>query len=352
MKRLLLVFAFLCTTVSFSFSQQKIDILGAVEKEQQIKLSEIAKSIFTVPLETTKECLLATDLRIHYGTEYIFVCDGRQPGAFYRFTKEGRFLNKIGASGQGPEEYIRSLSFAVDEDKKKFWVIDNWGGKFIIYSYDGKFIRKIPIHKAQVAEVMLRETDIVYANDWFYNGPQTYELLRADRQNGKLIQQMHSSIPEDYKIRLLLHQPLLYNYNNEIYYKNPLKNVICVLRNGLKQYRKYELDIGVADNVNRDDYFNPKNNRNVISISGIYETDSFLLFFYGYKEKACWLVCSKKDWTCKGGNYENCFIDDLSPSEEKFVCRSFNSASNRYLVAIREDKEGDNNPTLVVAELK
>ena len=30
---------------------------------------------------------------------------------FDRFSKDGKFLNKIGCSGEGPEEYIRSLSF-------------------------------------------------------------------------------------------------------------------------------------------------------------------------------------------------------------------------------------------------
>lgn len=105
-------------------SQQKIDILGNAGKEQEIKLSEVAKSVRVIPLETTEECLLGTDLKIYYGEEYIFVCDQRQPGAFYRFSKDGKFLNKIGCSGEGPEEYIRSLSFSVDEDKKSFgWLI-------------------------------------------------------------------------------------------------------------------------------------------------------------------------------------------------------------------------------------
>jgi hypothetical protein len=55
---------------------------------------------------------------------------------------------------------------------------------------------------------------------------------------------------------------------------------------------------------------------------------------------------------CKANNYEDCFTDDLSPSEEKFVCRSFTSVTQRHLISIREDKEGDANPTLLVAELK
>ena len=74
---------------------------------------------------------MGTDLKIYYGEEYIFVCDQRKPGAFYRFSKDGKFLNKIGCSGEGPEEYIRSLSFSVDEDKK-FEKAN--GGNFIMCS--------------------------------------------------------------------------------------------------------------------------------------------------------------------------------------------------------------------------
>lgn len=119
-------------------------------------------------------------------------------------------------------------------------------------------MRKIPIHNAYTYQVVLRENDIIYANNMFYHSSKNYELLRASRQDGKLIQRVRSTVPEDYKIRLLLREPLLYTYQNEVYYKNPLKNVICVLRDGLKQYRRYELNIGMVDNENQDDYFNPK----------------------------------------------------------------------------------------------
>ena len=44
------------------------------------------------------------------------------------------FLNKIGCSGEGPEEYIRSLSFSVDEDKKELWVVDSRGNNFVLMS--------------------------------------------------------------------------------------------------------------------------------------------------------------------------------------------------------------------------
>ena len=45
MKQCLLLFTFLCVAILPSFSQQKIDILGNAGKEQEIKLSEVAKSV-------------------------------------------------------------------------------------------------------------------------------------------------------------------------------------------------------------------------------------------------------------------------------------------------------------------
>ena len=51
MKQCLLLFTFLCVAILPSFSQQKIDILGNAGKEQEIKLSEVAKSVRVIPLE-------------------------------------------------------------------------------------------------------------------------------------------------------------------------------------------------------------------------------------------------------------------------------------------------------------
>ena len=50
MKQCLLLFTFLCVAILPSFSQQKIDILGNAGKEQEIKLSEVAKSVRVIPL--------------------------------------------------------------------------------------------------------------------------------------------------------------------------------------------------------------------------------------------------------------------------------------------------------------
>lgn len=36
-------------------------------------------------------------------------------------------------------------------------MVDSRGNNFVIYSYDGKFMRKIPIHNAYTYQVVLRE---------------------------------------------------------------------------------------------------------------------------------------------------------------------------------------------------
>lgn len=356
MKNLISFIVLFCLFATSGFSQKEIDMKGAIGNKQEIKLSEIAQSIRYIPLETTEECLLNTDLKVYYGEEYLFVLDEKEPGNFYRFTKEGKFLNKIGQVGEGPKEYIRSLTFMVNEDKQEFIITDFQRGEFVVYSYEGAFIRrmKFPENTFVMNAATLCNGNLVYANNNFYRSNKNYELFLADAQTGKVKERVLSTVPGDYKIRILLTPPLLYTYQGEVYYKNPLKNVICVLRDGLKQYRKYVLNVGAVDNENRDDYFNPQKNKNALDILGIHETDSFLMFFYGYQGDAHWMIFSKQDWA---GRVAVCqdkfgFVDDLSGTDQPFAPRSYYSLSNRYLVDIHPDEAGDNNPTIVVAELK
>ena len=41
-----------------------------------------------------------------------------RPEVFYRFDKNGKFMNKIGRQGQGPEEYAVGLLFFTDPDNQ------------------------------------------------------------------------------------------------------------------------------------------------------------------------------------------------------------------------------------------
>lgn len=348
--------ALTCLNILPTFSQQKIDLLGSFDHTQPIKLSRIAKSVRTIQLETTDDCLLVPEnMYVHYGQEYIFVFDGTEPGNFYRFDLNGKFINKIGNAGPGPKEYIEACAFKVDEIKKEVWLPDWQSNNIKIYTYEGEFIRKIPCEGLIHDRFLIKDNRIFYANSSFYHGSHTNELTCADTQTGKLYSKLKSTIPDDLKIRILLDRQVLYTYKNKVYYKNPLKDIICTVDasdKNIKLISKYQLNIGQRDHKRRDDYFRPQRNLRYANVSRIYESDTFLLFFSGYKENAYWTVCSKKDWKCQSTEFDEGFINDLESGNASLQFRYGTSMSQKHLVMIIPDEIGDDNPAISVVELK
>ena len=166
---------------------------------------------------------------------------------------------------------------------------------------------------------------------------------------------MKSTIPDDLKINILLDPQLLYTYKDEVYYKNPLKDVVCSVDasgKNIKLTPKYKLNIGERDHKRRDDYFKPQRNLRYVSVYRIYESDNFILIASVYKDKLYRTVCSKKDWKCRSIEFDEGFINDMEPGNKYFQYRSGTSMSQKHLVMVIPDEIGDDNPAITVVELK
>lgn len=130
-KRIILyVCVFLCLTgcrqEQSSDSNQVIDVERFIQSERDAKLSDISDSIACIALETTEESLLGNRAHVLYADrENLFV---RSDLYLYRFDAKGRFLNRIGRVGSGPEEYAM-LSTAVPE------------ALLVVSRYDVRFLR-------------------------------------------------------------------------------------------------------------------------------------------------------------------------------------------------------------------
>ena len=89
-----------------------------------------------------------------------------QNGIFH-FDKNGKFLNKIGSKGQGPEEYLQGL-FAFGDWKNKLLYVQNWT-TLTCYGFDGTFVRSIPTPQLNMgAAGLFDENHILYSNDIYY----------------------------------------------------------------------------------------------------------------------------------------------------------------------------------------
>jgi hypothetical protein len=94
-----------------------IDIVEGIEDEgTTMLLSEVAKDITFIPLETTDECLIGSIYTIHLSLDYLIIVDSN-PYQILLFNKTGKFIRKIGSIGQGPCEYLcPELSVLVNDE--------------------------------------------------------------------------------------------------------------------------------------------------------------------------------------------------------------------------------------------
>jgi hypothetical protein len=143
------------------------------------KLSELVKSVRIIPLETNKQSLIGHTSAICVGKTSILISTAEMTPGIFRFSTEGKFLNKIGAMGKGPGEFTDISNLEVMPDSTTFYVQGRDMRKILEYTFDGKFIREIPFGRG------MRNATILDKYRTAYTSSRDYEVrivnsLKAD----------------------------------------------------------------------------------------------------------------------------------------------------------------------------
>jgi hypothetical protein len=109
-------------------------------KKQPIRIDEMVKSVFYIPLETNEESLIKDIKNILVTDSHIYVADYQQGGRVVIFDSIGKYVGRL-LRGSGPEElrYVNGITF--DEKNKELIAYD--GLFFSIFSSDGQLKRRI-----------------------------------------------------------------------------------------------------------------------------------------------------------------------------------------------------------------
>ena len=252
------LFPFLCLCCVLSVSAQKpvvINLAKAIsESPKEIMLNELASDIRYVPLETTDDCLMNNEFYIMQYTGEDIITSG-----IFHFDKNGKFLNKIGSKGQGPEEYLQDL-FAFGDWKNKLLYVQNWT-TLTCYGFDGTFVRSIPTPQLNMgAAGLFDENHILYSNDIYYaDKANPIQLYMVDSQNGKTVSKWRGHLEENKKYGMILtSRDFMYNYDNSLFYKPALENVIFKILSPKKRQLVYKFDCSGKDIDVSADEVDPK----------------------------------------------------------------------------------------------
>jgi hypothetical protein len=153
MKRNSILYGILCCIICISCNSSSeknensgdlivADMQAIVKKEiTQMSLNQVFSECKYVPLETTKECLVANINNLFLTKEYIIIQSGKECLVFNRDT--GKFIRKLGSFGAGPQEYNSIKHTVLDENKGVLYVSD-FSEKLLSYDiHSGNFINSI-----------------------------------------------------------------------------------------------------------------------------------------------------------------------------------------------------------------
>ncbi|RHR53916.1 6-bladed beta-propeller [Parabacteroides sp. AF17-28] len=118
-----------------------IDLAGNINNTvASLPLSEAAEKVDIVRLETSDKSFIRGVEDIEVTTHDIFVFD-RNEGIF-RFDRQGKFLNKVGKKGEGPEEILSIWQMMINEAEEEVYLYSLIDKNCIkVYNFDGSFKR-------------------------------------------------------------------------------------------------------------------------------------------------------------------------------------------------------------------
>ena len=113
-------------------------------REKEISYKKLFSGCEIIEIETNVECLLSNIDKMICKGDSIYIFDMHLSN-LYLFSSDGKFLNKIGERGQGPEEYIQCYDFSLYPNSDIVSMLSPYG-EIINYHNNGKYSdrKKLP----------------------------------------------------------------------------------------------------------------------------------------------------------------------------------------------------------------
>lgn len=118
-----------------------IDILETVKDVREFNLSQLAKEVEFITLESTVESYFKQARSLQVTKNYILIaCD--QTDKVLLFDRSGKFLRQIGRTGQGPGEYTDPWFVTINPNESHVLVCNASYRKILKYTINGDFIKQ------------------------------------------------------------------------------------------------------------------------------------------------------------------------------------------------------------------
>ena len=170
---LLLTTIIICLLVSCRNEMKLIEADIQIEAPA-LHLEKTCKFNYNMVLDSVKAIVLENDTTagmigsiikdIHIDDEYLFISDNN---FVHMYLIDGAFVRNIGNKGRGRGEYLKIGGFDINKTKQEVTIYDEGSSRFLIYGYDGSFIRTFDMNIAIRDFISLKNGDyLIYKPDY------------------------------------------------------------------------------------------------------------------------------------------------------------------------------------------
>lgn len=301
----LLILLLACNNKDINVPIVSYDIEKAIENVEHIMLSEIANNIVFIPLETTKESIVADIREIIFTSEHILVKDDFEK--LLLFNKEGKFLRKIGQKGNGPDEYLSASNIRISDSNEDLYIFD--GNRLKIMAFDlktGECSRKSTLNFIPSDFEFFNDTTLAFycSAASFPYSKKNYHIFLVDTRHLNIIDSLYKentiqteeTANTDYGfIKIYKDQNNLFCWDSNIDTVIYLNENRKIIKSHVFQYDKYKMP-------SRDQYSSDKFHKkhNYFFLDNLLETDNFFFLEGVYKNTSMKnILVNKNDKTAR-----------------------------------------------------
>jgi hypothetical protein len=288
-----------------------IDVV--IDRNAVLKYSDIFESVHYVKLETRDDAMIGIIAKVLAVDNKFVVLDESKAKMVFVFDNKGKFLNRIGSVGDGPEEYKRPDDIVYDGYNDELLVWSNDNQAIFRFQLDGTFVGKINT-KLWGNSIAVMDTNTYLLNlrstAQKKGGPNAYDFLIFN-EKGDIIRQF---FPFNKDMERLSPISTFAHYQDEVIFTQNYNNtVFTVNKDEMKpkyyvDFHKHNIPVSSLYNVTYKELGKIIADNDYAFLISCMETSSHVVFQYVYKRVIFDGYYSKTTKTLKTTTY---YINDM-----------------------------------------
>lgn len=248
---LLLIVVYGCTgqneKKTLSKKQSKfytIDFAEILKEPQKVSISNIAKSVEYIVLETLPKSFVVDIKNAQFTKDYIFIQQRRQK-LIYQFDRKGNFIRTIGNIGRGPEEYNLLMYFSIDEKNRLVYIQTNPLQRIMVYSFEGIFVEKIHMNTEIYGTLCWSRDSLFIQHNSTMLGNEKCIFIERN-YNGDTLQATYNYCFWPWKDKIYGYSPDrndFYRFENRLHFKASYNDTIYTYNSKNKIIPKFWVDL-------------------------------------------------------------------------------------------------------------